>query len=436
MLSREDNELLCRVGPGTPMGALVRQYWIPAALSSELPEPEGSPLRVRLLGESLIAYRTASGAVGLMQDACPHRGASMFFGRNEGEGLRCIYHGWKFDPAGRCVELPSEPEASRFKDKVRATAYPCREQAGLVWTYMGPRATPPPMPDLEPIMAAGTTISVYQRECNWVQALEGDIDTGHTVFLHLGGVDPNEVAPGTWAQYALSKRAPRYDVVDTEYGVMYGAARPAEADSEYWRIASFLFPFYAMVPTGVLGLEKRVRAWVPMDDGHTLAMTIGLGQPPQPRTAGRQTVGPPETLPNTTDWYGRFRCVADARNDYLIDRKSQKTTSYTGINAILLQDQAATESMGEIYDRTREHLGTSDAMVIRTRKRLIDAAKALRDAGQVPPGVDDPAVYRQRSGGVVLPRGANWIEATKDLRRAGVEHPHLSRSVLGGLPAV
>jgi nitrite reductase/ring-hydroxylating ferredoxin subunit len=436
MLSHEDNELLCRVGPGTPMGALMREYWIPAALSSELPEPEGSPLRVRLLGENLIGYRTASGAVGLMQDSCPHRGASLFYGRNEGEGLRCVYHGWKFDPSGRCVEMPSEPAESAFKDKVRARAYPCVERAGLIWTYMGPRQTPPPMPDLEPTMAAGCSIQIYQRECNWVQALEGDIDTGHTVFLHLGSVDPSDVPDGTWAKYALSKRAPRYEVADTEYGVMYGASRPAEDDSEYWRIASFLFPFYAMVPTGVLGLEVRVRAWVPMDDGHTLAMTISLGQPPPSRTAGRQVVGPPETLPNTTDWYGRFRCVADAKNDYLIDRKSQKSTSYTGINSIFLQDQAVTESMGDIYDRTSEHLGTSDAMVIRTRKRLIDAAKALRDRGEVPPGVDAPHVYQQRSGGVVLPRGTDWIEATKELRKAGMKHPHLSRGVLGGVPAV
>jgi phthalate 4,5-dioxygenase len=436
MLSREDNELLCRVGPGTPMGALMRQYWIPAALSSELPEPEGSPLRVRLLGEDLIAYRTASGAVGLMQNNCPHRGASMFYGRNEGEGLRCVYHGWQFGLDGRCLDLPSEPAESTFKDKVRAVAYPCREQAGLIWTYMGPRTTPPPMPNLEPVMSADAKIQVYQRECNWVQALEGDIDTGHTVFLHLGSVDPSDVPDGTWAKYALGKRAPRYEVTDMPFGVMYGASRPAEADSEYWRIANFLFPFYAMVPTGVLGLEIRVRAWIPMDDGHTLALTVGLGQPPQSRTAGRQTVGPPETLPNTTDWYGRFRCVADERNDYLIDRKAQKTTSYTGINAIFLQDQAVTESMGAIYDRTSEHLGTSDAMVIRTRKRLIDAAKALRDRGQVPPGVDDPDVYQARSGGVVLPKGVDWIEATKELRKAGVKHAHLSRDVLGGVPAV
>ncbi len=191
-----------------------------------------------------------------------------------------------------------------------------------------------------------------------------------------------------------------------------------------------------MIPTGVLGLEVRVRAWVPMDDAHTLAFLITHGAPPPPRNAGRQAVAPPETLPNTTDWYGRFRCAADGTNDYLIDRKAQKTVSFTGIGSIHLQDQAVTESMGPVYDRTREHLGTSDAMVIRTRKRLLDAARALRDRGQIPPGVDDPRVYAVRSGGVVLPRGADWIEATQKLRTAWTEHPGLTRSVLGNIPAV
>ena len=436
MLSRDDNELLCRIGPGTPMGNLMRQYWVPAALSSELPEPDGAPLRVRLLGEDLIAFRVSSGAVGLIQNSCPHRGASLFYGRNEAEGLRCVYHGWKFDVGGRCVDMPIEPAESNFKQKVRAVTYPCVERGGLIWTYLGPRPTPPPMPELEATMLADNRIQVYQRDCNWIQALEGDIDTGHTVYLHLGGVDASEVPPDSWARYALADRAPRYEVTDTDSGVMYGAYRPAEADTNYWRIANFLFPFYAMVPTGVLGLEVRVRAWVPMDDAHTLAFLITHGAPPPPRNAGRQAVAPPETLPNTTDWYGRFRCAADGTNDYLIDRKAQKTVSFTGIGSIHLQDQAVTESMGPVYDRTREHLGTSDAMVIRTRKRLLDAARALRDRGQIPPGVDDPRVYAVRSGGVVLPRGADWIEATQKLRTAWTEHPGLTRSVLGNIPAV
>src|SRR5207249_638910 len=150
MLSKEENELLCRVGPGTVMGNLMRQYWVPALLSSELPEPDSAPLRVRLLGENLIAFRDSSGQVGLLDQACPHRGASLFFGRNEEEGLRCVYHGWKYDVTGACVDMLSEPPESNFKTRVRVTAYPCQERGGVIWTYMGPRTTPPPLPDIEP----------------------------------------------------------------------------------------------------------------------------------------------------------------------------------------------------------------------------------------------------------------------------------------------
>src|SRR5207249_2017910 len=428
MLSRDDNELLCRIGPGTPMGNLMRQYWVPAALSSELPEPDGAPLRVRLLGEDLIAFRVSSGAVGLIQNSCPHRGASLFYGRNEAEGLRCVYHGWKFDVGGRCVDMPIEPAESNFKQKVRAVTYPCVERGGLIWTYLGPRPTPPPMPELEATMLADNRIQVYQRDCNWMQALEGDIDTGHTVYLHLGSVDASEVPPDSWARYALADRAPRYEVTDTDSGVMYGAYRPAEADTNYWRIANFLFPFYAMVPTGVLGLEIRVRAWVPMDDHHTLALTMSKAG--APRGTSWSPLNTTEAVPDSTGWLDRFRCVANAANDYQIDREPQRTNqSFTGIPSIFLQDQAVTESMGWIYNRSEEHLGTSDAMIIRTRRRLLDAARALREQGTVPPGAEEPAVYAVRSGGAVIPKGTNWVEATSELRKAFVDHAGLSREV-------
>ncbi|PYN41532.1 MAG: hypothetical protein DME00_31580, partial [Candidatus Rokuibacteriota bacterium] len=179
MLSREDNELLCKVGPGTPTGALLRQYWIPALMSSELPERDGAPVRVRLLGENLIAFRVTSGKIGLIQNHCPHRGASLFFGRNEEEGLRCVYHGWKYSCEGHCVDMPSEPEESNFKSKIRATAYPCVERNDIIWTYMGPRQTPPPLPDIEPNLLPQGEYAVQKvlRECNWFQGLEGDIDT-------------------------------------------------------------------------------------------------------------------------------------------------------------------------------------------------------------------------------------------------------------------
>jgi len=438
MLSKEDNELLCRVGPGTPMGELMRQYWLPGMLSSELPTPDSDPKRLMLLGEQLIAYRDTNGKVGVIQNNCPHRGASLFFGRNEEAGLRCVYHGWKFDTDGNCIDMPNEPAESDFKSKVRATAYPTQERCGVVWVYMGSQATPPPLPQLEPNMLGDGewSVQVYQRECNWMQALEGDIDTCHTVFLHTGSYNEEDAPPGSWARYALSDRAPRYEVVTTEGGVMYTAYRPAEMDSLYYRIAQFLFPFYAMVPTGVLGLEVRVRAWVPMDDNHTLALSMSKagvrGGTPQ-----GNSLAITETHPNGSGWFDRFRCVANAANDFQIDRESQRTNaSYTGIPSIFLQDQAVTESMGWIYDRSQERLGTSDAMIIRTRRRLMEAARALREQGTVPPGADDPSVYAVRSGGTVIPKALNWVEATNELRKAFVDHPNLSRAVLGGIPAV
>jgi nitrite reductase/ring-hydroxylating ferredoxin subunit len=419
------------------MGDLMRQYWMPALLSSELPATDSDPVRVMLLGEQLIAFRDSNGKVGVMQHNCPHRGASLFFGRNEEAGLRCVYHGWKFDAQGNCIDMPNEPAESDFKSKVKAVAYPTHERCGVVWVYMGPQSTPPPLPQLEPNMLddGDWSIQVYQRECNWMQALEGDIDTCHTVFLHTGSIDAEDAPPGSWARYALSDRAPRYEVVTTEAGVMYSAYRPAEMDSLYYRIAQFLFPFYAMVPTGVLGLEIRVRAWVPMDDTHTLALTMAKAG--LPRGTSFSSLSATETLPNGTGWFDRFRCVANSRNDYQIDRASQRSNeSYTGIPSIFLQDQAVTESMGWIYDRSQERLGTSDAMIIRTRRRLIEAARALREQGTLPPGVDDPSVYAVRSGGTVLPKSLNWVEATQELRKAFVAHEGLTRAVLGGIPAV
>jgi len=436
MLSREDNELLCRVGTDTPVGALLRQYWIPALMSSELPERDGAPVRVRLLGENLIAFRTTSGKIGLIQNHCPHRGASLFFGRNEEEGLRCVYHGWKYDCEGACVDMPSEPAESNFKSKVRATAYPCVERNDVIWTYMGPRRTPPPLPDIEPNMLPRSEYAVQKvlRECNWFQALEGDIDTSHLGFLHLGAVKPAQTTPGTFDYYNVADRAPKYEVVDTEFGTSYGAYRPAEADSYYWRIAHYLFPFFTMIPTGILGMQILVRAWVPVDDSHVMFWSIaaprsrvgngatggasGLNAGGRPVASAGARPGGFEFQPDSPDWLGKFRLAQHKDNDYLIDREAQRTTSFTGIAGIHQQDQAVTESMGPIYDRSQEHLGTSDAMVIRTRRRVLNAARALRDSAATPPGVDNPEVYRHRSGGVVLPRDADWLEATKELRQA------------------
>ena len=322
---------------------------------------------------------------------------------------------------------------------------------------MGSRDVLPPLPDIEPNMMGAGEYSVQKasRECNFVQGLEGDIDTGHLGFLHNGSITPESQKPGSYNYYTVKDRAPRYSVMDTEYGTSYGTYRPAEADTYYWRVAHFLFPFYTMIPTGVLGLQVLVRVWVPIDDEHTMFWNIGstrpgagpAGQPRQTQSAPGTATGAGATaggnafargggygdfLPNTSDWFGKWRPEGRRENDYNIDRELQRTDStsngYTGITGIPLQDQAITESMGTIYERTNEHLGTTDGMVIRTRRRMINAAKALRDQAVIPPGVDSPEMYRQRSGGVVLPRTADWVEATRTLREAFVQHDELTEA--------
>jgi phenylpropionate dioxygenase-like ring-hydroxylating dioxygenase large terminal subunit len=429
MLSKEDNAAITAVGPGTLMGTFMRQYWIPVAASSELLQPDGDPLRVRLLGEDLIAFRDSTGQVGLVHNNCPHRGASLFFGRNEESGLRCVYHGWKFATDGTCVDMPNEPAESDFRQKVKAAAYPTRERNGIVWCYMGLGDSLPQLPDLEAncLPDGEWSVSVIQRECNWLQGLEGEIDTSHLGFLHGGQRRLEDQKPGTFAYYTYKDRAPRYSVVDTDCGVMYGAYREAEPDTYYWRIAQFLFPMYAFPPSGVLGTPSLARAWVPMDDTHTLMFSMtrrgvsgnafGIGSP---------------FLPSTTDWYGRFRLAINASNDYAIDRDKQRSNQiYCGIPGGIIQDQAITGSMGPLYDRSQERLATSDVMIIRVRRALLAAARAFADTGRTPPGANEPTLYRVRAGGIILPKSANWVEDTAELRRAFTEHPELDLSIGG-----
>jgi phthalate 4,5-dioxygenase len=440
MLSKADNEYLCRVGPGTPMGNLMRQYWLPAIRSDELPGPDCAPLRVRLLGENLIGFRASSGEVGLIQNNCPHRGASLFFGRNEEEGLRCVYHGWKFSVDGSCLDMPNEPAESDFRSKVRAVAYPTRERNGIIWAYLGPRSELPPLPDLEAnMLSQDCVVSIIHRPCNWMQGWEGEMDTVHQAFLHSGATQVEDTVPGTFDYYIATTPAPRFAVIDTQYGTSYGAWRPAAEDTYYWRIAHMLFPFYAMIPAGLMGQQTRFAAYVPMDDEHTLHWEITAGLidanelPFEARgSEGRNPVQRPASdyLPTTTDWYGRFNMIQNMANDYLIDRSAQRALkSYTGIPGIRQQDMAVTESMGPIYDRESEHLGTTDALIIRTRRRMIAAARALEEQGVVPPGVDNPELYRQRSGGVILPRDANWWDATEERRSAFVAQVERERSL-------
>jgi hypothetical protein len=291
---------------------------------------------------------------------------------------------------------------------------------------MGPREVPPPLPNLEANMVEGSTVSTVLRDCNYMQALEGDIDTIHFMFLHYGHLKLEDTYVGGFFNYQVKSRGGHFAVQDTDFGACYTMYREAEADTYYHRIANFLFPFYTQVPPGTLAVKRQFRAWVPMDDDHTMYWGVGAPFDPveeDPERQKRSFKRVQDMLPDDTGWYGRSRPRAQRKNDYLLDREFQKNgESYTGLPSVFLEDQALTESMGFIYERTQEHLGTTDSMVIRTRRALIRAAVALRDHGIRPPGVDSPEVYAQRSGGVVLPRSADWFEATRELRKAFVKH--------------
>jgi phenylpropionate dioxygenase-like ring-hydroxylating dioxygenase large terminal subunit len=419
------------------MGNLFREYWLPAMLSEEAPEPEGDPVRILMLGEQLIAFRDTNGKVGLMQNNCPHRGASLFFGRNEEAGLRCVYHGWKFATDGTCVDMPNEPAESDFKHKVKAVAYPTQERGGIVWAYLGPRATPPPLPDLEGNMLPGAQAWAYQQSANWFQILEGHIDTAHVSFLHYGGIQAEDVPQGTFSEYQLRQRSAHFEVIDTEGGASYAARRPAYDGTVYWRVAQWIFPSFSMAPPGVLGLGKRNACEVPLDDHHTITyqMSVSRGRPGG--NGPNATMNPIPMQPRTTGWYGRFQPIVQPSNDFLIDRQVQLenrgSAGFTGISGIAMQDAAVTSSMGPIYDRRQERLGTSDAMVIRVRRRLIAAIRAHMQNGTPPPGVDTPEAYRVRSGGVLLPEGADWVQATRELRQAFVDHKDLDPALNGPL---
>jgi phthalate 4,5-dioxygenase len=418
MSKHKDSDDLLLTGAGTPMGELMRQYWIPAAMSSEL-ERDGATMRLALLGEKLIAFRDSSGRVGVMDHRCPHRCASLFLGRNEENGLRCVYHGWKYDAEGNCVDMPNAPPHQDFKHKVKAKAYKVQERNGLIWVYMGARKEAPPLPAIEAALmpADDLQINFVQRECNWLQALEGDIDTSHFGFLHTGSVQPDEVPEDSLMRWTVVNRAPEYHVTDTDYGTLYCAYRPAEPGQTYWRFANFLLPFWTQTPQGPFN-RVNTRAWIPMDDTHTMFVSLSWRGSPtsmRPLRNGQMVPGSRlglDYLPNTTDWYGRWRLSQNPANDWMIDRQAQKSESFTGIASIHGQDQAVTESMGPITDHDFENLGPSDIMIARTRRRLLRAARAFAKDGKMPPGVDEPEVYTQvRSGDFVTDAKIAWRDA-------------------------
>ena len=394
MLNREYNQLLTQVGRGTPMGELFRRFWLPALMPQEVPSSDCPPIRVRLLGEDLVAFRDSDGRVGLIAEACPHRGASLFFGRNEEGGLRCVYHGWMYDVHGNCLDMPNEPAESGFKHRVHARAYPTAEYGGLIWVYMGPSHLQPELPAIEwaVVPEPNRFVRKIHLAANYMQGLEGELDSAHASFLHRW-FDANEMPNrrGFDADQLFNDRAPVLSVWPTPYGFAYGARRNS-AKGYHWRVTQWLVPTHSMIPAPRwphFGL-----CWTPIDDEHTWFFYYAYS-PDRPLTDeevtyyGSGVTATPQMVPGT------FLPQANRANDYLIDREMQRTTNFTGISSSGVQDMAMVESMGGIYDRTREHLGTTDAAVIAARRTLIRMARDLQE-GIEPQPASHGDLYRVR----------------------------------------
>ncbi len=424
MLTREENALLTHTDRGTPMGEYLRRYWQPVLLASELPEPDCPPVRVKLMGEELVAFRDTQDRIGLLDEYCPHRLTSLYWGRNEECGLRCVYHGWKFDVEGHCVDMPNEPPEYGFKERVFTTAYPAREWGGLIWAYLGPREAMPPLPEFEwaVVPASQRYVSKRLQESNYLQAVEGGIDSSHVSFLHSTPSAETHVSStlGLQSAYMWRDKAPRFTVNRTDYGLLIGARRDAEADTYYWRITQFLLPTATIIP-GPMNVDAPYNGhfWTPIDDEHCWNFSVSW-LPNRPLTAQEL-----EDLKSGNSIHAgvdqkTFLPIRNARNEYLIDRAKQKRDSYTGIDGVSEQDSAVQEAMGAIVDRSREHLGTSDTAIIAARRLLLREARELQREGHGPAAVSRPEAFRVRSASLLLRRDVSYEETVKDALTAPV----------------
>lgn len=406
MLTREENELVTKVGPGTPMGETLRRYWIPALLSWELPGPDCDPVRLRLLSEDLVAFRDTDGRIGIIDDACPHRLASMWLGRNEECGLRCVYHGWKFDVDGNCVDQMNEPVG--FEDKVKIKAYPSVELGGIIWTYMGPKEKQPPPPEHERALVPDERryATKVLQECNWLQALEGGIDTSHAPILHKA-ISTNSSQPGINPNSAFVKgAAPTLQVDVTDYGYRYFGVRELGDTERYVRGYHYVMPWTQFRP-GQEG-ETDGHYWVPIDDETCMVWNWYYSyEKPLPDNR-RDPWEAGNSFTNDIDINNGFRSYKNRGNDWGIDREKQRTETFTGISGINIQDRATQETMGPIVDRTREHLGPADAAIIATRKLLAEAVRIVEDGGD-PPGTSD-SYFEVRAADAVLPATEDWFK--------------------------
>jgi phthalate 4,5-dioxygenase oxygenase subunit len=416
MLSREENELLTRVGRGTPMGEMIRRFWVPACLSEELPEPDGDPIRVRLLGEDLIAFRDTNGRPGVMQERCPHRGASLYFGRNEGGGIRCLYHGWKVDVTGKILDTPCEPAESMIRHHVTHAAYPVVERGDVVWAYLGPKTKQPPFPNYwwTNVPASQRVVGKIDYACNYLQTVEGTVSDGHNSALHAGfalmhwtpeqmdelkGVrQVGQAGDGVALPHTL-------DVVDTPYGFRYGNFRYDRSGQRVANMTPMLLPFHVW-------LHEVPHMFVPADDEHTWLYDVRASER-KPVDHERELTERGERVgPDLAPDHHKLRTLA---NNYQQDRQAMRERraywSYSGIPwGKPLQDMLVTESMLPIYDRETEHLGMSDCVVVHLRQRMLAAVRRFMETGETP--AEDSSIKwdRIRGGTSVVPEGTPWAE--------------------------
>lgn len=410
------------------MGDLFRRFWLPVALSRELPEPDCPPVRLRILSEDLIAFRDTHGRLGLVARYCPHRGASLYFGRNEQGGLRCVYHGWKFDVNGSCVDMPNEPADCSFKHKIRQLAYPTREAGGVVWAYMGPPKEMPELPELEWTLVPQNQLYVHKRfqHCNYLQNVEGEVDSSHVSFLHRE-FQPDKFAASIAGQALLARAkdsAPKFMVEETDYGLAIGARRNWDPEHYYWRLTQFLMPSFTLIPSEA-GSPINFTAAVPVDDTNMVGFTV-TWLPDRP--INEHDIG---TIESWAGAYAEvdpktFEPLANRANDYFLDRDKQRSENFTGMRGIREEDIAVQEDQfgGPIADRTKEHLGTSDAGVIALRRRLLHAVLDLR-AGREPLEPHREHAYRVHPLADLARRNLSF----SDVARSAVAKNSISRAV-------
>ena len=400
-MKKEMSEALVRTGPGTRMGNLLRRYWVPILLSREITEPDGPQVRVQILGEKLLAFRTTGGEPGLISEFCSHRGASLYFGRNEENGIRCSYHGLKFDRLGNCVDVPSAPQACAT---MGIRGYPCIERAGIVWAYMGPKGKEPPPPGVEwcNLPASHVFVSKRLQECNYLQAMEGGIDTSHVTYVHRYEVDDDPMHKGTKANdYIKADGNVIFEIEQNPFGLTLYGRRNGEPDSYYWRVTQWLFPWFTLIPPfGDHALGGHV--WVPTDDYNCWAWSINF-HPNKPLSADERRDMEEGKGIHCPYEPGTFRPIANKDNDYLMDRVAQKDLrAYSGVFGFAAQDASLQESMGPIQDHENEKLLPTDRAIVMARRFLYDAALAL-EKGEEPPAHDADR-QRVRAAGVLLER--------------------------------